>query len=229
MIDSDGLYQIYLEVGQKKVFAAAIHWPGWCRVGKDETMAVQALLEAAPRYALIAQDADQTFTVPKTPEQLNIAARLEGNATTDFGAPDKELPDDEEPLTAEALERHVKLLRACWQAFDEAVVQAAGKELRKGPRGGGRDLAKISAHVVESEESYLKALGWSFRTASKAVLDEWKERVRGEVIAGLQAAAAGKIEREGPRGGKRWSPRYFVRRLAWHVVDHIWEIEDRIV
>ncbi|MEA2520619.1 MAG: hypothetical protein QOI81_265, partial [Actinomycetota bacterium] len=31
----------------------------------------------------------------------------------------------------------------------------------------------------------------------------------------------------GPRGGAMWSPRYFVRRAAWHVFDHAWEIEDR--
>ena len=31
----------------------------------------------------------------------------------------------------------------------------------------------------------------------------------------------------GPRGGKRWLPRYFVRRVGWHVLDHALEIEDR--
>ena len=31
-----------------------------------------------------------------------------------------------------------------------------------------------------------------------------------------------------PRTTKRpWSPRYAVRRAAWHVLDHAWEIEDR--
>jgi hypothetical protein len=58
---------------------------------------------------------------------------------------------------------------------------------------------------------------------------ERKARVRREVIQGLQAAADGQLPRKGPRGGKRWSPRFFVRRLAWHVVDHAWEIEDRII
>ena len=229
MADSDSLYQIYIEVGQKKVIAAATQWPGWCRAGKDEAMAVQALLAAAPRYACIAQAANLPFPAPETPEQLSVVARLDGSSTTDFGAPDKELPADEEPLADGELERQVKLLQACWRAFDKAVAQAEGKELRKGPRGGGRDLDKIVAHVVESEESYLKALGWSFRANTKGTMLERKETLRGDVMAGLQAAAAGQIEREGPRGGKRWSPRYFVRRLAWHVVDHIWEIEDRIV
>jgi len=39
----------------------------------------------------------------------------------------------------------------------------------------------------------------------------------------------GEIPHQGPRGGALWTPRYFVRRVAWHTVDHLWEIEDRIV
>ena len=37
------------------------------------------------------------------------------------------------------------------------------------------------------------------------------------VIEGLPAA--------GPRGGVIWTARSFVRRAAWHVLDHAWEIE----
>jgi len=33
----------------------------------------------------------------------------------------------------------------------------------------------------------------------------------------------------GPRGGARWTPRGFIRRVAWHALDHAWEIEDRIM
>jgi hypothetical protein len=29
------------------------------------------------------------------------------------------------------------------------------------------------------------------------------------------------------RGGSRWSPRYAIRRSAWHSLDHAWEILDR--
>ena len=42
-------------------------------------------------------------------------------------------------------------------------------------------------------------------------------------------AAKGKELRKGPRGGVRWTVRRFVRRVAWHVLDHAWEIEDRIL
>ncbi len=26
---------------------------------------------------------------------------------------------------------------------------------------------------------------------------------------------------------KGWPPRYAARRMAWHVLDHLWEIEDK--
>jgi hypothetical protein len=226
---SDGLYEIYLEAGQKKVFAIAVNWPGWCRFGKDELLAVQMLMDAAPRYAKIANYAHLEFTVPKTTSLINIIARLEGNATTDFGAPDRQLPNDWDPVEADELERYVKLLKACWRAFDKAVKKAEGKELQKGPRGGGRELAKIIDHVVGAEEGYLKSLGWKLHAVERETMDERKERIRREVIQGLQVAAEGQLPREGARGGKRWPPRFFVRRLAWHTVDHVWEIEDRII
>jgi hypothetical protein len=41
------------------------------------------------------------------------------------------------------------------------------------------------------------------------------------------ASVDGKIAARGPRGGTRWKPRFFVRRLLWHALDHLWEIEDR--
>lgn len=229
MASSTDSHKIYLEAGRTKVFAVALHWPGWCRSGKDEQAALQMLIDASPRYAKIANNANLAFNAPEIPAQLTIVARLEGNATTDFGAPAMPLPQDWEPVEADELERYVRLLQACWLAFDQVVAQAEGKALQKGPRGGGRELAKIIDHVVGAEEGYLRSLGWKLRSIAGETTAERKERVRREVIQGLQAAVAGQLAREGSRGGKRWPPRYFARRLAWHVVDHVWEIEDRII
>jgi hypothetical protein len=36
------------------------------------------------------------------------------------------------------------------------------------------------------------------------------------------------IPDRGPRGGRVWAPRHFVCRVAWHVLDHAWKIEDRL-
>ena len=120
------------------------------------------------------------------------------------------------------LERTGAILRASWRAFDAAVAQARGKRLAKGPRGGGRTLDAIVAHVVGAEEGYLGGLGWKPPTRPKTT-----EQLRAAVLDGMAASARGEIPARGPRGGKRWTPRHFARRLAWHALDHAWEIEDR--
>jgi hypothetical protein len=37
------------------------------------------------------------------------------------------------------------------------------------------------------------------------------------------------VPERGPRGGAIWSARNYVRRIAWHVLDHAWEIEDKVI
>ncbi len=120
-------------------------------------------------------------------------------------------------------------MKACWQAFDEAVRQAAGKELRKGPRGGGRHTEAIIEHVLGAESGYLSAVGWKHRQDDEASLTEQLTQTRQAILKALAAATRGEIPEQGPRGGLRWTPRYFVRRVAWHVLDHAWEIEDRLL
>jgi hypothetical protein len=229
MPTSQGKVGIFLEVGKKKVFAGAPDWPGWCRWGRDEEGAIQALLQAAARYAHVVEAADVAFDTPQDVGALDVMERVEGNATTDFGATDAALTGDDEPVDDEEMRRLERLLKAMWAAFDAAVAQAEGKELRKGPRGGGRDLEGIVNHVVEADLAYLRKLGWKVARAKGEEDSEPMKRVREGVVEGLKAAAAGQLPEKGPRGGKRWSPRRFVRRHAWHVLDHVWEIEDRIV
>ena len=226
---SNSSHGIYLEIGKKKIFAVAVDWPGWCRAGRDEMGAVEALLAAAPRYARIVRDAGMPLAVPTETADFNIVARLQGNSTTDFGAPDSQLPGDQELIESDQLDRLQRILQACWHAFDRAVQKGTGHELQKGPRGGGRDLMQIVEHVVGAEESYLRALGWKAMAVDGETILERKERVRDEVLRGLAAGAEGQLPQQGPRGGKRWPARFFARRLAWHAIDHAWEIEDRII
>ena len=104
-----------------------------------------------------------------------------------------------------------------------------GKELRKGPRGGGRDVEGITRHVLNADAGYLSRLAWKLEPSEGADLSEELDRTRQAVLDALAASAHGDVSERGPRGGARWTPRYFVRRVAWHVLDHAWEIEDRIV
>jgi hypothetical protein len=220
---------VSLEVGKKRTFAGAVDWPGWCRSGRDEESALEALAASAPRYALALRGARLGFRPPTDASAFTVVERLRGDATTDFGAPGAALSTDQEPVSPQELRRFQALLRTAWRALDRAVEDAAGKELRKGPRGGGRSLDGIIDHVVGAEVGYLNALGWKLRGDPDAGRSEDVERTRKAVLEGLTPSVRGEIPRRGPRGGVRWPPRYFVRRVAWHVLDHAWEIEDRLI
>lgn len=221
--------EVYLEIGKKRIFAGAIEWPGWSRSGKDEAAALQALVDYGPRYARILRRSGLNFQAPDDPSALSVVERLAGNATTDFGAPGMAPTADTRPVDQAELQRFQKVLEACLDAFAEAVQAAEGKELRKGPRGGGRELEKIVRHVLEANAGYLTQLGWKPGKGETGGFQAELDRVRKDISAALAAAARGELPAKGPRGGDRWTPRYFARRAAWHILDHAWEIEDRIL
>ncbi|HLV35650.1 MAG TPA: DinB family protein [Spirillospora sp.] len=219
--------EVYLEIGQTRTFAAALDWPGWCRSGRDEASALQTLYDYGPRYAKVLQATQLEFRAPAEVSALVVVERLAGNATTDFGAPNLALSRDTQPVDPATLERWQVILRACWQAFDAAVEAARGQTLRKGPRGGGRDLTKIVQHVRDVDAAYLRSLGGKLKLNDDDEPDQALAHIRQTILTTLEAAVRGEVAAHGPRGGARWTPRYFVRRLAWHELDHAWEIEDR--
>jgi hypothetical protein len=218
---------IYLEIGSRRVFAGALDWPGWCRSGKDEEKAVRGLFDYRLRYEHALRGADVDFQAPEMETELSIVERLKGNATTDFGSPGMAPALDSKPMVKPELARSTAILNACWRAFDRAAKKAGGRELLKGPRGGGRTLEEIISHLLDADSAYLGKIGWTFRLDSKADPAAEFRRMRVAILEGLAASAAGKLPAEGPRGGSRWTARYFVRRVAWHALDHAWEIEDR--
>jgi hypothetical protein len=227
MTTNGSAVEVYLEVAAKRVFAGAVDWPGWCRGGRDEASALEALAAAAPRYARAMAHAGLTPPPVAAAAGLVVVERLPGNATTDFGAPDVPPSGDGEPLDDAELQRLSKVLEACWAALDQAAEAVEGVTLRTGPRGGGRDLAGVLAHVLGAEQSYVGRLGVRVPKQEGEELRATMARTRRLALEALAAAAHGAAPSQGPRGGKRWPPRYFVRRVAWHVLDHAWELEDR--
>jgi hypothetical protein len=229
MTASAASFDVYLEIGTKRTFAGAIDWPGWCRIGRDAGAALQALADYGPRYARVLRGTGLDFTAPADASAFQVVERLAGDTTTDFGAPDAEPASDARPVDAAELQRFHALLAACWSAFDATVAAAEGKELRKGPRGGGRDLEGVVHHVLGAEGAYLARLGWKHKPPAMGELEEELAWTRQAALDALDAAVRGELPTRGPRGGKIWRPRTFVRRVAWHVLDHVWEIEDRVV
>jgi hypothetical protein len=216
-----------IERGAKRSFVAVAGWPGWCRAGRDEAAGFDVLWAYRDRYAAAMEVGGVRFPVPRSPSALRVTERVAGNATTDFGAPDAMFDADAESIAGREWSRLRSVVEACWGAFDRAAIEAEGIELTTGPRGGGRVLSSIVEHVVTSEASYLRRL-----TGAGVALDErdpWasRETEREAVRTGFEAAQAGELPERGARGGAMWAPRRFLRRAAWHMLDHAWEIEDR--
>jgi len=209
---------VYLERGSRRTFACAVEWPGWCRVARGDDAALQALADYAPRYAPVVQRAGLVLA-PLTVADLDVVETVAGTATTDFGAPDVASQADMRPLDARSSTRIVALLDAAWDELDDVAAHSPAA-LRKGPRGGGRDRDAMVAHVVNAERSYARKLG-VYLTAA-----EWRD---GGVVVMRERVrtALGRPSKGGPPVGRGWPPRYVARRMAWHVLDHAWEMEDR--
>jgi hypothetical protein len=195
--------RVYLEEGTKRVFAVSLDWPGWCRSAKTSDLAIAALDDYRERYAKI-------VTAPFQPGSLKVVGTVKGNVTTDFGAPDARGPWDNGDLTANELARQLLILQDCWSYFD-AVVDGAPSYLRRGPRGGGRDRDAIADHVCNAERAYCSRVG--FRVAPRTPWDEQRD----VVLTTLRT----------PSANAKWPTAYAIRRCAWHVIDHAWEIEDK--
>jgi hypothetical protein len=207
--------QIYLELGAKRAFACALEWPGWCRSGSDEEKALASLAAYAPRYALVAAEAGFPLP-PSAATRFEVIDELAGSATTDFGAPAEIAARDFDPLDHDA-DRFVSLVSAAWTVLDQ-IAGNAPVELRKGPRGGGRNRDKIVEHILGAEAAYARKLGVRLRQPEVGQV---------AAIASFRAATLDAIRGALGPPETSWPPRYAARRIAWHVLDHAWEIEDR--
>ncbi len=229
MAQSSGQLAVYLEIGKERTFAGVIDWPGWCRSGRDEASALKELFDYRPRYEEVLHASGGGLSASAAASAFNVVERLVGNATTDFGAPGVPPSSDSRPADAAELERLQGILKACWAAFDDAVGKAKGKEFRYGPRGGGRDLDSIIQHTLDGEASYLSRMAWKLDKKEGTDPAEALNLSRQAVLSVLERAARGEAPAQGSPGRVQWTPRYFVRRAAWHVLDHAWEIHDRVI
>ncbi|MBI3751555.1 MAG: hypothetical protein HY263_07865 [Chloroflexi bacterium] len=209
--------RVVVEATPKRAFASALDWPGWSRGAKTREAALGALLAYAERYAPVA--ALGGASLPAGPVELDIAGETEGDASTDFGVPGRVSDPERRPMDAPEARRRADLVAAAWHHFD-AIAAAAPEALRKGPRGGGRDRSRIVDHVVMSDHGYCRELGLSMPPPDPRDPAS-VEAMRAAMLEVLRQPS------DGSPIAKRWTAAYAARRIAWHALDHAWEIEDR--
>src|SRR5262245_33683941 len=143
----------------KKAVAFAIDWPGWSRGAKTPDLALATLESYRRRYrpiALAAGMADEFAAAGP----LEVIEDRVGTGSTDFwGISFSPSGSEPEPMGDAEMDRKISLLRTCWAFFD-GVAGRVSAEMRKGPRGGGRDRDRIIRHTIRVEsEDFAKRLG----------------------------------------------------------------------
>lgn len=210
-----------VEAGKKKrSVAVAFDWPGWDRSGRTEAEALHILETYRPRYARVAERAGlgEPFAAAG---DLEVVERVPGLGMTDFyGLSMRSATPEHDQMSEAECERKLALLRAAWATFDDAAARVS-PDLRRGPRGGGRERDEIVRHVNGAEiVEFAPKVG--VRTPLDAREDPRRLRAHREAL--VEA-----IRDSNARDAKTrsWTIQFLIRHSAWHMLDHAWELEDR--
>lgn len=210
-----------LEHGKaRRVVACAFDWPGWdrsARIGHD----VLAVLDAyRPRYAKVAELASLGHEFGLAGE-LEVVEEVEGIGMTDYyGVSGRPASHERGPMTDGECERKIALLEASWTTFDNTATSVSG-ELRKGPRGGGWEKEAIIRHVNGAEiHEFAPKVG---------VKVPLETRDDPEALCAYRESFLDGIRQHHASGepARSWALQFLIRRCAWHMLDHAWELEDR--
>ncbi len=206
----------------KKSVAFSIDWPGWSRGAKTPELALEALESYRQRYRRVASLAGMAAEFDAG-GPLEIVEDRIGPGSTDFwGISYAASSAEHDPMGDAALERGITLLRACWAYFD-GVAARVSPEMRKGPRGGGRDRDRIIRHTIRTEsEDFAKKVGLRI-TEEAALSPDGLMRHRKDYVAAMRAYNAGEVERR----MRSWTLPFLIRHSAYHTLDHAWEMEDK--
>jgi hypothetical protein len=213
--------RVMLEQGKKKrVVSCAFDWPGWdrsARIGQD----VLAVLAAyRPRYAKVAELAGFGAEFGATGE-FEVVEQVAGIGMTDYyGVSGRPATPEHDSMTDAECERKVALLQATWSTFDDMAARVSA-ELRKGPRGGGWPKDRIIRHVNGAEiDEFAPKVG---------VKVPLETRDDAEALAAYREDFVKGIREHHAHGepARSWPLQFLIRRCAWHMLDHAWELEDR--
>src|SRR3989442_9620457 len=143
----------------KRSVAFSLDWPGWSRGAKTAEVALETLESYRDRYRPIADlvGMGREFDAAGP---LEIVEDRVGTGSTDFwGISFSPSSTEHGPMSEAEFDRKIKLLRSAWAYFD-AVAARVSPEMRKGPRGGGRDRDRIISHTIRQEsENFASGVG----------------------------------------------------------------------
>src|SRR4051812_23660731 len=206
----------------KRSVAFSLDWPGWSRGAKSAELALETLESYRDRYRPVADLAGMAGEFDAA-GPLEVVEDRVGTGSTDFwGISFSPSATEHGPLDEAELERGITLLRACWAFFD-GVAARVSPEMRKGPRGGGRDRDRIIRHTIRTEsEDFAKQVGIRIPEEAALTPDGLRQH-RESYVAAMRAYNAGQIERR----MRSWTLPFLIRHSGFHTLDHAWEMEDK--
>ena len=206
----------------KQAVAFALEWAGWSRGAKSPELALEVLESYRDRYRRVTELAGMAAEFDAS-GPLEVMEDRVGTGSVDFwGISFSPSATEHEPMDDARLERGITLLRACWEFFDDVAARVS-PEMRKGPRGGGRDRDRIIRHTIRTEsEDFAKQVGLRIPeegALAPAALSEYREAY----VAAMRACRAGDAMPQMKPGRLA----YLIRHSAFHTLDHAWEMEDK--
>jgi hypothetical protein len=214
--------KVTLEVGpkRKKVAAVAPGWPGLERGGKTDELAIDTLQSYLPRYAKVAKLAGMEAEFASDAD-IQVVETYEGPGSTDFwGISFGFSSFDKHRMSKKDLERQLSLMRASWAFFDD-VRGRVSAEMRKGPRGGGRDRDRIVRHVLGAEQDWARKVGLRTPDDEVVTADDALKAYRDAYCQAIRSCYSD------DKLARNWPLPYLIRHTAYHTLDHAWEMEDK--
>jgi hypothetical protein len=206
----------------KRVVAFSLDWPGWSRGAKTADEALKTLEAYRDRYRPVADLAGMggDFAAGGA---LEVVEDKVGTPSVDFwGISFSASAEEQDPMDEARLERGITLLRAAWAYFD-GVAARVSPEMRKGPRGGGRDRDEIIGHVIRVEsQDFARGVGLQIPDGGALPANE-VPAYRESYVRAMHAYNAGEVTRR----MRSRTLAFLVRHSAFHTLDHAWEMEDK--
>jgi hypothetical protein len=206
----------------KRAVAFSLDWPGWSRGARSPELALETLESYRERYRTVADRAGMANEFDAA-GPLEVVEDRVGSGSTDFwGISFTPSTAERAPMTEAELDRGITLLRACWAFFDD-VAGRVSAEMRRGPRGGGRDRDQIVRHTIRVEsEDFARKVGLRIPEGA-ALTPDGLRAYREAYVAAMRAYNAGEVTRR----MRSWTLPFLVRHSAFHTLDHAWEMEDK--